>query len=117
MKFFSASLRLCVKVLTCFGHKTLIPTLREPPAEAEILSHKLLLRAGLIRKLAGGVYTFLPLGLRALHKIEQIVREEMDRAGALNCSCPRCTRRKSGSRADALNRAGRAVQSQGQREP
>jgi prolyl-tRNA synthetase len=63
--------------------QTLIPTLREPPAEAEILSHKLLLRAGLIRKLAGGVYTFLPLGLRALRKVEQIVREEMDRAGAL----------------------------------
>jgi prolyl-tRNA synthetase len=68
--------------------KTLIPTLREPPAEAEILSHKLLLRAGLIRKLAGGVYTFLPLGLRALHKIEQIVREEMDHAGALELLMP-----------------------------
>ena len=68
--------------------QTLIPTLREPPAEAEILSHKLLLRAGLIRKLAGGVYTFLPLGLRALRKIEQIVREEMDRAGALEMLMP-----------------------------
>src|ERR1700687_2287357 len=62
--------------------KALIPTLREPPAEAEIASHKLLLRAGLIRKLTGGLYTFLPLGLRALHKVEQIIREEMDRAGA-----------------------------------
>ncbi len=61
---------------------TLIPTLREAPADAEIISHKLLLRAGLIRKLAGGVYTFLPLGLRALRKVEQIIREEMDRAGA-----------------------------------
>jgi prolyl-tRNA synthetase len=68
--------------------QTLIPTLREPPAEAEILSHKLLLRAGLIRKLAGGVYTFLPLGLRALHKVEQIVREEMDRAGAIEVLMP-----------------------------
>ena len=68
--------------------KTLIPTLREPPAEAEILSHKLLLRAGLIRKLAGGVYTFLPLGLRALRKVEQIVREEMDRAGAIEVLMP-----------------------------
>ena len=67
---------------------TLIATLREPPAEAEILSHKLLLRAGLIRKLAGGVYTFLPLGLRALRKIEQIVREEMDRAGAIEVLMP-----------------------------
>jgi prolyl-tRNA synthetase len=68
--------------------QTLIPTLREPPAEADILSHKLLLRAGLIRKLAGGVYTFLPLGLRALRKVEQIVREEMDRAGALEMLMP-----------------------------
>src|SRR6267378_7019598 len=68
--------------------QTLIATLREPPAEAEILSHKLLLRAGLIRKLAGGVYTFLPLGLRALHKIERIVREEMDRAGAIEVLMP-----------------------------
>jgi prolyl-tRNA synthetase len=68
--------------------KTLIPTLREPPAEAEILSHKLLLRAGLIRKLAGGVYTFLPLGLRGLRKVEQIVREEMDRAGAIEVLMP-----------------------------
>jgi prolyl-tRNA synthetase len=68
--------------------QTLIPTLREAPADAEIASHKLLLRAGLIRKLAGGVYTFLPLGLRALHKVEQIVREEMDRAGALEMLMP-----------------------------
>ena len=68
--------------------QTLIPTLREAPADAEILSHKLLLRAGLIRKLAGGVYTFLPLGLRALRKVEQIVREEMDRAGAVEVLMP-----------------------------
>src|SRR5512138_229953 len=68
--------------------KTLIPTLREAPSDAEILSHKLLLRAGLIRKLSGGVYTFLPLGLRALRKVEQIVREEMDRAGALEVLMP-----------------------------
>jgi prolyl-tRNA synthetase len=67
---------------------TLIPTLREAPADAEILSHKLLLRAGLIRKLAGGVYTFLPLGLRALRKIEQIIREEMNRAGAVEVLMP-----------------------------
>src|SRR5215210_7115803 len=68
--------------------QTLIPTLKESPAEAEILSHRLLLRAGLIRKLTGGLYTFLPLGLRALRKIEQIVREEMDRAGALEVLMP-----------------------------
>src|SRR6202521_965858 len=65
-----------------------IPTLKETPAEAEILSHKLLLRAGLGRKLTGGLYTFLPLGLRALRKVEQIVREEMDRAGALEVLMP-----------------------------
>src|SRR5215210_4967777 len=65
-----------------------IPTLKETPAEAEITSHKLLLRAGLMRKLAGGLYTFLPLGLRALHKIQQIVREEMNRAGALEVLMP-----------------------------
>lgn len=60
----------------------LIPTLREVPAEAEIASHRLMLRAGLIRKLAAGIYSYLPLGLRTLKKVEEIVREEMDRAGA-----------------------------------
>lgn len=60
----------------------LIATLREVPAEAESTSHQLMLRAGLMRKLAAGVYSFLPLGLRALRKVEQIVREEMDAAGA-----------------------------------
>jgi prolyl-tRNA synthetase len=68
--------------------KTLIPTLREAPADAEIVSHKLLLRAGLIRKLAGGVYTFLPLGLRALRKIKKIIREEMNRAGGIEVLMP-----------------------------
>src|SRR5712671_3486910 len=67
---------------------TLIPTLKETPAEAEIVSHKLLLRAGLIRKLTAGLYTFLPLGLRALRKVEKIVREEMNRAGALELLMP-----------------------------
>src|SRR6202008_3367097 len=68
--------------------KTLIPTLREAPSDAEILSHKLLLRAGLIRKLAGGAYTFLPLRLRALQMVDQIVREEMTRAGAVEVLMP-----------------------------
>ena len=68
--------------------KTLIPTLREAPSDAEIVSHKLLLRAGLIRKLAGGVYTFLPLGLRALRKVENIIREEMNRADAVEVLMP-----------------------------
>ena len=62
--------------------------MKETPAEAEIISHKLLLRAGLVRKLTGGLYTFLPLGLRALRKIEAIVREEMNRAGALEVLMP-----------------------------
>ena len=68
--------------------QTLIPTLKETPAEAEITSHKLLLRAGLVRKLSGGLYTFLPLGLRALRKVESIVREEMNRAGGLELLMP-----------------------------
>ena len=58
-------------------------TLKEVPAEAEIVSHKLMIRAGMIRKLAAGIYTWLPLGLRVMRKVENIVREEMDRAGAL----------------------------------
>src|SRR3954454_21344915 len=68
--------------------QTLIPTLKETPAEAEITSHKLLLRAGLVRKLSGGLYTFMPLGVRALRKVEKIVREEMNRAGALELLMP-----------------------------
>lgn len=66
----------------------LIPTLREVPGEAEIPSHQWMLRAGLIRKLGAGLYTFLPMGLRALRKVERIVREEMDRAGALEVLMP-----------------------------
>ena len=68
--------------------QTFIPTLKESPADAEIPSHKLLLRAGLIRKLSGGLYTFLPMGVRVLRKIESIVREEMNRAGALEVLMP-----------------------------
>ena len=68
--------------------QTFIPTLKETPAEAEISSHQLLLRAGLVRKLTGGLYTFLPLGLRVLRKVEQIVREEMNQAGALEVLMP-----------------------------
>lgn len=64
------------------------PTLKEDPKEAEVISHKLLLRAGFIRKLAAGIYDFLPLGVRTLRKIEQIVREEMNRAGAQEVLMP-----------------------------
>ncbi len=65
-----------------------LQTLKETPADAEIPSHRLMLRAGLIRKLASGLYVWLPLGLRVLRKVERIVREEMDRAGALELSMP-----------------------------
>jgi prolyl-tRNA synthetase len=65
-----------------------LPTLREDPAEAEVISHKLMVRAGLIRKLTSGVYSWLPLGLRALRKVENIIREEMDRAGAQEIFMP-----------------------------
>ncbi len=66
----------------------LIQTLRETPADAEIDSHKLLVRAGLVRKVAGGLYSYMPLGMRSLKKIQQIVREEMDRAGAQEIVMP-----------------------------
>lgn len=65
-----------------------ITTMKETPAEAETVSHKLLLRAGMIRKVAAGIYTFLPLGKKVLAKIENIVREEMDRAGAQEILMP-----------------------------
>ncbi|HJV66021.1 MAG TPA: proline--tRNA ligase [Geomonas sp.] len=68
--------------------KTFIPTLREAPSDAESPSHKLMVRAGLIRQLAAGSYSYLPLGYRALRKAEQIVREEMDRAGAVELLMP-----------------------------
>ncbi|MBV8784870.1 MAG: proline--tRNA ligase [Gammaproteobacteria bacterium] len=65
-----------------------INTLKEIPAEAEVISHQLMLRAGLIRRLAAGLYSWLPLGLRTLRKVERIIREEMDRAGALELLMP-----------------------------
>ena len=68
--------------------KSLIQTLRENPGDAEIDSHKLLVRAGLVRKVAGGLYAYLPLGMRALRKVQKIVREEMDAAGAQEIVTP-----------------------------
>ena len=65
-----------------------IQTVKETPAEAEVISHQLMLRAGLIRRLAAGIYTWTPLGLRTLRKVEHIVREEMDRAGAFEVLMP-----------------------------
>ncbi|MFT5482680.1 MAG: prolyl-tRNA synthetase [Halieaceae bacterium] len=66
----------------------LIATVKETPSDAEVVSHQLMLRAGIIRKLASGLYTWLPLGLRVLRKVERIVREEMDRSGAQEVSMP-----------------------------
>lgn len=68
--------------------KYLLATVKETPADAEIASHQLMLRAGMIRKLASGLYTWLPLGLRVLHKVTRIVREEMDKSGAMEVSMP-----------------------------
>ncbi len=68
--------------------KMFIPTVKEDPKEAEVASHRLMLRAGFIRRLASGVYTWLPLGLRSLRKVEQIIREEMNRKGAQEIFMP-----------------------------
>jgi prolyl-tRNA synthetase len=66
----------------------MLPTLKEDPAEAEVISHKLMFRAGMIRKLAAGIYSYLPLGLRVIQKVEKIIREEMNRAGAQEVLLP-----------------------------
>src|SRR5690625_4350912 len=65
-----------------------VPTLRDIPADAEVASHRFMLRAGLIRQLASGIYTYLPLGLKVLRKIEEIVREEMDQTEAQEIQMP-----------------------------
>lgn len=66
----------------------LLGTLKETPADAEVISHQLMLRAGMIRKVAAGLYTWTPTGLRVLRKVETVVREEMERAGALEVLMP-----------------------------
>ncbi|MGH7808273.1 MAG: proline--tRNA ligase [Thermodesulfobacteriota bacterium] len=68
--------------------KFFVPTLKEDPADAEVISHKLMIRAGMLRKLAAGIYNYLPLGLRSIRKVENIVREEMNRAGAIELLMP-----------------------------
>ena len=68
--------------------KFFISTLKEVPAEAEVVSHRLMLRAGIIRRVAAGIYTWLPLGMRVLRKVERVLREEMDRAGAIEMVMP-----------------------------
>ncbi len=79
-------------------------TLREAPAEAEHDRTCLLLRARLVEQLAAGIYSYLPLGFRVLRKIEQIIREEMDRAGGQEILMPACSRPTSGRRAAASRR-------------
>lgn len=66
----------------------LLPTLKESPADAEIVSHQLMMRAGMIRKVAAGIYNYMPFGLRSVRKVEEIVREEMNRTGAIECLMP-----------------------------
>lgn len=66
----------------------LLSTLKETPSDAEVISHQLMLRAGLIRRVAAGIYNWMPLGLRVLRNVERIIREEMERAGALELSMP-----------------------------
>ena len=68
--------------------QTLVPTLKEAPAEAEVPSHIFMVRGGYLRKVAAGIYSFLPLGWRVVQKIETIIREEMDRAGASEVFLP-----------------------------
>jgi prolyl-tRNA synthetase len=68
--------------------RTFIPTTKETPADAEVISHRLMLRAGMIRKLTSGIYTYLPAGLRSIRKVEKIIREEMDRSGAIELLMP-----------------------------
>ena len=71
-----------------YASRFFISTLKEAPSDAEIVSHKLMLRAGLIKRLAGGIYTYMPMGLRTIRKVEEIVREEMNRAGAIELLMP-----------------------------
>src|SRR5271170_1596312 len=71
-----------------FWSRYFIPTLKESPSDAEIASHKLLVRSGLVRKLGGGLYTYLPLGLRVMQKITQICREEIERGGGIELEMP-----------------------------
>ena len=65
-----------------------VSTLKEAPSDAEIVSHKLMMRAGMIKRLGSGIYSYMPMGLRVIRKVEAIVREEMNRAGAIELLMP-----------------------------
>ena len=73
----------------------LVSTLKEAPADAEVVSHQLMIRAGMIKRLGAGIYNYMPMGLRVIRKVEAIVREEMNRAGAIELSMPVVQDRKS----------------------
>lgn len=81
-------MRIFIDIATMRATHFFLATLKEAPSDAEIISHKLMLRAGLIKRLAGGIYTWMPLGLRILRKVEAIIREEMNRAGAIELLMP-----------------------------
>lgn len=81
-------MRIFIDIATMRATHFFLATLKEAPSDAEIISHKLMLRAGLIKRLAGGIYTWMPLGLRILRKVETIIREEMNRAGAIELLMP-----------------------------
>ena len=66
----------------------LVSTLKEAPADAEVVSHQLMIRAGMIKRLGSGIYNYMPMGLRVIRKVEAIVREEMNRAGAIELTMP-----------------------------
>ena len=77
-----------------------ISTLKEAPADAEIVSHKLMQRAGMIKRLGSGIYTYMPMGLRVIRKVEAIIRDEMNKAAAIellmrSCSRPNCGKRRA----------------------
>jgi len=80
--------RISKKILPMKASQFFISTLKEAPADAEVVSHQLMLRAGLIKKLGAGIYSYMPMGLRVIRKVEAIVREEMSRAGAIEMSMP-----------------------------
>ncbi len=80
--------RISKKILPMKASQFFISTLKEAPADAEVISHQLMLRAGLIKKLGAGIYSYMPMGLRVIRKVEAIVREEMSRAGAIEMSMP-----------------------------
>ena len=88
-----------------------ISTLKEAPADAEVISHKLMVRAGMIRRLGSGIYAYMPMGLRVIYKVENIILEEMNRSGAVELLClssslPNFGRKPADGRNTALNCCG-----------